>query len=188
MPREVTCPLHLAAEKALRDLEDPRCVELLDIESLPIPFVDSTPEAKQKSRRVYITYRRMLKIGATPGRKGCDNDTSSHNRECVERFECAFGKADESGDVIKPAPVESLQEETLPTIDDALISGRFDVSPSPSIREEMSEEEDVPECPSRIDDELEKYIKRSSHLLECQLLPQSQVMPVHFYFRKMAKS
>ena len=95
--------LHLAAEKALRDLEDHRRVELLDIESLPIRFVDHAPEAKHKSRRLYITYKRMLEIGAAPGCTSCDNDTSSHWKECTERFERAFGKADESGDVVEPA-------------------------------------------------------------------------------------
>ena len=67
MPREVNFPLHLAAEKTLGDLEDPRRAELLDIESLPIPFVDNAPDAKHKSRRLYITYKRMLEIGAAPG-------------------------------------------------------------------------------------------------------------------------
>ena len=90
--REVNAPWHLAAEKALRDPEDHRHVELLDIESWPIPFVDNAPEAKHKSRRVYITYKRMLEIGAAPGCKGCDNDTSSHNKECTECFERGSGK------------------------------------------------------------------------------------------------
>ena len=71
---------------------------------------------------------------------------------CIERFERAFGKADESVDVVEPAPIESLQDETLPTIDAAFISDRFDVSPSPSTREDMSENEDVPECPPPSDD------------------------------------
>ena len=64
-----------------------------------IPFVDDTPEARAKARRVYITYSRMLKIGATPGCKGCEEDTYRHNKECVERFEEAFGDKRED-----PAP------------------------------------------------------------------------------------
>jgi hypothetical protein len=161
-PKEMTFPLHLAAEKALHDLEDPRRAELLDIDSLPIPFVDSITEAKQKSRRVYITYKRMREVGATPGCKGCDNDTSSHNKECIERFERAFGKTDESGDIVEPAPDEDvLQQESLPTIDNALTSDEFDVSPSPSIREEASDEE-FPECPPGSPEEPDEHPDRSS--------------------------
>ena len=97
----------------------------------------------------------MLKIGAAPGCKGCNTDISSHSKECIERFERAFGKADEAGDVVEPAPVEALQDESLPTIDDALISDRFGVSPSPSIREELSDE-DIPECLPDSNDENEE--------------------------------
>ena len=51
--------------------------------------------------------------------------------------------------------------KSLPTIDDALISDRFDVSPSPSIREELSDE-DVPQCPPDNNDEHEEPPDRSS--------------------------
>jgi len=66
MPGDVTFPLVSAAEAALKELDDPRLTELQDIEAVPVPFVDS--DIKPKTRRVYVAYSRMLKIGAT---KGC---------------------------------------------------------------------------------------------------------------------
>lgn len=53
IPKEMTFPWHLVAEKALHNLGDPRRAEFLDIGSLPIPFVDSTPEAKQESKGLH---------------------------------------------------------------------------------------------------------------------------------------
>ena len=186
IPKDMAFPWHLAAEKALQDLEDPRRVELLDIESLPIPFVDSSPEAKQKSRWVYITYKRMLKIGASPGCKGCDNDTSSHNKECIERFERAFGKSDEAGDLVEPAPVEALQGESLPTMDDALVSDRFDVS-----LHHPSEKS----CPmkkllnSRRTAMMSiRNLPTVRQLLDCQLLPKLLMMRVHFCLVNVPKT
>jgi len=49
----MTFPWHLAAEKALHNLGVPRRAEFLDIQSLPIPFVDSTPEAKQEPKGLH---------------------------------------------------------------------------------------------------------------------------------------
>ena len=106
MPEDVTFPLASAAEAALKELDDPRLTELHDIDAVPIPFVDS--EIKPKTRRVYVAYARMLKIGATKGCKGCENDTSSHNQECIARFEEAFGRKDADGSVVEPeVPVSS---------------------------------------------------------------------------------
>ena len=53
IPKEMTFLLHLAAEKALHNLGGSRRAEFLDIESLPIPFVDSTPEAKQEPKGLH---------------------------------------------------------------------------------------------------------------------------------------
>ena len=75
MPGDVTFPLASAAEAALKELDDPRLTELHDIDAVPVPFADF--EIKPKTRRVYVTYSRMLKIGATKGCKGCENNTSS---------------------------------------------------------------------------------------------------------------
>ena len=73
----------------------------------------------------------------------------------------------------------------MPTINDALISDRFDVSPSPSTREDMSEHEDVPECPPPSDDEFEgspddssvagMSVAASVASDACSLLPQEDV-------------
>ena len=178
----------MAAEKALHDLEDPRRVELLDIESLPIPFVDSTPEAKQKSRWVYITCKRMLKIGASPGCKGCDNDTSSHNKECIERFERAFGESDEAGDLVEPAQVEALQGESLPTMDDALISDRFDSMfplhhPSEKSRPMKKLLNSRRTAMMSI-----RNLPTVRQLLDCQLLPKLLMMRVHFCLVNVSKT
>ena len=52
----------------MNDFSDPSVRQLADVDPLPVPFVEDTPETKSKARRVYITYSRMLKIGPT---KGC---------------------------------------------------------------------------------------------------------------------
>ena len=49
-----------------------------------------------------MTHARMLKIGATRGCKGCENDTSSHNQECIARFEEAFGLKETDGSFVEP--------------------------------------------------------------------------------------
>ena len=186
MLREVNSPLHLAAEKALRDLENHSRIELLDIESLPIPSVDNTPEAKQKSRRVYITYERMLEIGATSGCKGCDNDTSSHSKECIERFERAFGKADESGDVAEPAPIEYRTRLCRPLTTLCFLTGLTCLHHHPSERICPN----MKMCPNvllLVTMNL-KGLQMIHQLLECQLLPQYLVTPVHFCPPKKCKS
>eukprot|EP00435_Cladocopium_sp_Y103_P038967 s909_g10.t1 len=112
MPAEAVFPLASAAEAALKELDDPRLSELHDIDSVPVPFVDA--EIKHKTRRVYVTYARMLKIGATVGRKGCENDTSAHNAECIASFEEAFGRKDADGSLVEPEPQVPVSSETLP--------------------------------------------------------------------------
>ena len=54
-----------------------------------------------------------------------------------------------------------MQQESLPTIDNALTSDEFDASPSPSIREEASDEE-FPECPPGSPEEPDEHPDRSS--------------------------
>jgi hypothetical protein len=134
MPEHVTFPLASAAEAALKELDDPRLTELHDIDAVLVPFVDS--EIKPKTRRVYVTYARMLKIGATKGCKGCENDTSSHNQECIARFEEAFGRKDVDGSFVEPEVPASSE---VPAIEPM------------HIRDEASgggfAEDFVPECP-----------------------------------------
>eukprot|EP00435_Cladocopium_sp_Y103_P067213 s690_g29.t1 len=106
MPGGAVFPLASAAEAALKELDDPRLSELHDVDAVPVPFVDA--EIKRKTRRVYVTYARMLKIGATKGCKGCENDTSAHNAECIARFEEAFGRKEADGPFVEPeVPVSS---------------------------------------------------------------------------------
>ena len=100
-------PLRNAAERALQlcgddDFQIPN--------PLPLPF-SSEDVIKKKSRRVYITYSRFLKLGPTPGCSACDNDKSNHSPECIARFEAAFGK--EVPPVEDKSPEEFLSYEEL---------------------------------------------------------------------------
>lgn len=139
---QVTFPLQSAAESALKVLKDPKQVELDDIDSLPVPFVDV--ELIKKTRRVYITYSRMLKIGATPGCRGCDNDSSAHNAECVARFEKEFGVRNEEGDLVEP---DEPAKPELPEVEDVHVESECDYSPSIASEVEGPEVIDVDELP-----------------------------------------
>ena len=71
-PRDsVVFPLAEVAERALDRFSDPSIVDLDPQSPLPIPFVEDSPEMKEKSRRVYITFGRIQKLGATPGCRAC---------------------------------------------------------------------------------------------------------------------
>jgi len=164
VPGDVTFPLASAAEAALKELDDPRLTELHDIDAVPIPFVDS--EIKPKTRRVYVTYSRMLKLGATKGCKGCENDTSSHNQECIALFEEAFGRKDADGSFVEPDVPTSSEVPALEPmfISDEVSGGGFaeDLFP-PSDHDEPYEAEspvknppDVSFHDSDADDESDK--------------------------------
>ena len=141
MPAEAVFPLASAAEAALKELDDPRLSELHDIDSVPVPFVDA--EIKRKTRRVYVTYARMLKIGATAGCKGCENDTSAHNAECIARFEEAFGHKDADGSFVEP---EVPVSQEIPAIEPMHVSDDFEYEPSIASNDPLDDDE-VPECP-----------------------------------------
>ena len=145
MPENVTFLLASAAEAAVKELDDPRLTELHDTDAVPVSCVDS--EIKPKTRRVYVTYARMLKIGATKGCKCCENDTSSHNQECIARFEEAFGRKDVDGSFVEsevPASSEVPAIEPMHIRDEASGGGFA--------------EDIVPECPPPSDLE-EPYVK-----------------------------
>ena len=61
----VVFPLADVAEKALGRFFDRSIVDLDPQSPLPILFVQGSPEMKEKSRRVYITFDRIQKLGAT---------------------------------------------------------------------------------------------------------------------------
>ena len=125
MPGGATFPLASAAEAALKEFDDPRLTELHDIDAVPIPCVDS--EIKPKTRIVYVTYSRMLKIGATKGCKGCEKDTSSHNQECIALFEEAFRRKDADGSFVEPDVPTSSEVPALEPmfISDEVSGGGF---------------------------------------------------------------
>ena len=87
----VTFPLANVAERALDNFSDPSIGDLESQEPLPIPFVEDVPEIKEKSKRVYITYGRIQKLGATDGCRACLADAPNHTPECIARHEEAFG-------------------------------------------------------------------------------------------------
>ena len=133
---------------------------------MPVPFVD--PGIKPKTRRVYVTYSRMLKIGATKGRKGCENDPSSHNQECMALFEEAFGRKDADGSFVEPdVPASSEVPAIEPMfIGDEVSGGGFaeDLFP-PSDHDEPYEAESPVRNPpefsfhdSDADDEFDKLL------------------------------
>ena len=137
---EIVFPLCELAELALNKFSDARVEELGDLDPLPLPFVDDVPEIHAKSRRVYITYRRILEIGSTPGCRGCEGDSSNHSNECIARFEEAFGRASAA------APPERAEElEDVP--DEIIVSGVDSPYAPSSGPEDPLDDDRVPECP-----------------------------------------
>ena len=130
---EVVFPLSELAEKSLKEFSDASVEDLGDVGSLPLPFIKNVPEIRSKSRRVYITYRRILEIGSTPGCRGCEGDSSNHSNECIARFEEAFGHASSVPPPSFPEEFEELQDEIIPS------GAGSDYAPS--------SEDEVPECP-----------------------------------------
>ena len=91
---KVVFPLADVGEKALEKFSNPSAESLEHQDPVPIPFVEDTPEARQKSRRVYITYSRIQRLGMTPG--------------CIARHEEAFGH-----ERPEPPPCESKELEDV---------------------------------------------------------------------------
>ena len=104
------------AEKALENFADPSadCLERHD--PLPIPLIEDTPEVRKKTKRVYITYGRIQRLGPTLGCRACLAYTSNHTPECVARHEEAHGHA-------SPAPTPRGQGELEEPLDEAFPLG-----------------------------------------------------------------
>ena len=96
------------AEKALEHFADPSADGLEQQDPLPIPFIEDTPEVRKKTKRVYITFGRIQRLGPTPGCRACLAFTS--NPECVARHEEAHGHA-------SPAPTPRRQGELEELLD-----------------------------------------------------------------------
>ena len=108
-------PLAEVAEKALDRFSDPSIVDLDPQSPLPIPFVEDSPEMKEKSRRVYITFGRIQKLGATPGCRACLAFTPNHTPECIARHEEAFGSKTPGPEPDAPSDeLEKLLGEEFP--------------------------------------------------------------------------
>ena len=80
------------AGSALEKFSNPSAESLEPQDPLPISFVEDTPEARQKSKRVYITYGRTQRLGMAPGCRACYAHSSIHTPECIARHEEAFGR------------------------------------------------------------------------------------------------
>ena len=153
---KVVFPLADVAEKALEKFSNPSAEALEPQDPLPIPFVEDTPEARQKSRRVYITYSRIQRLGMTPGCRACYAQTRNHTPECIARHEEAFGH-----ELPEPPPRESEELEDLfdevapPELDlqeDFPPPADSDYEPSIGPHDPLDDDE-VPECPPPSDDE-----------------------------------
>ncbi len=137
---DIVFPLCELAEKALNKFSDAHVEELGDVDSLLIPFVEDVSEIHSKSRRVYITYRRILEIGSTPGCRGCEGDSSNHSSECVARFEEAFGRSSSAAPPQGAEEFEDIPDEIIPSDADSFYSPS--VAPGDPLDEDL-----VPECP-----------------------------------------
>eukprot|EP00435_Cladocopium_sp_Y103_P009465 s2216_g2.t1 len=141
MHGEAFFPLASAAEAALKECDDPRLSEPHDMDAEPVPFVDT--EVKCKMRRVYVTYAGMLKIGATKGCKGCENDTSNLNAECIACFEEASDREEVDGSFVETEFPVSLE---ISAIDPMHVDEPLEYEPSTASHDPLDNDV-VPECP-----------------------------------------
>ena len=98
---KVVFPLSDIAEKALENFSDPSTDGVEKFDPLPIPFIEDSPELRKKSRRVYIPYGRIQKLGPNPGCRACLAYSPNHAPGCVARHEEEFDQA-----TPVPAPLE----------------------------------------------------------------------------------
>ena len=128
------------AEKALEHFADPSADGLEQQDPLPIPFIEDTPEVRKKTKRVYITFGRIQRLGPTPGCRACLAFTPNHTPECVARHEEAHGHA-------SPAPTPRGQGELEELLDEAFPPGLdFDYEPSIASHDPLDDDL-VPACP-----------------------------------------
>ena len=135
-------PLADLAEKALENFSDPSVESLDPQEPLPVPFIDD--EIRHKTRRVYITYNSIQKIGMTPGCRACYAQSSNHTPECVARHEEAFGRETEESKQHHPDGLEDVFDDVAPIHEELEPFQDVDCDYIPTSEED---EEDVPECP-----------------------------------------
>ena len=111
---KVTFPLSDVAEKALEHFADPSTDFLEQHDPLPIPFMEDTPEVRKKTKRVYIIYRCIQRLGPAPGCRACLAYTSNHTPECVARHEETHGHASPAPTPRGQGELEELLDETFP--------------------------------------------------------------------------
>lgn len=91
-PGEPVLPLNAAAEAALADFSDPKLADYLPKE---VPFSSLPVDAPAVTRHQYITLGRIIRFGATPDCKGCEEMKGRHNQRCKIRFD-SFLKAEKA--------------------------------------------------------------------------------------------
>jgi len=111
---KVTFPLSDVAEKALESFPDPSADGLEKQDPLPILFIEDTPEVRKKTKRVYITFGRIQRLGPTPGCRACLAFTPNHTPECVARHEEAHGHASRAPTPRARGELEELLDEAFP--------------------------------------------------------------------------
>ena len=102
------------AEKALEHFADPSADGLEQQDPLPIPFIEDTPEVRKKTKRVYITFGRIQRLGPTPACRACLAFTPNHTPECVARHEEAHGHASRAPTPRARGELEELLDEAFP--------------------------------------------------------------------------
>ena len=174
-------PLADVAKKAFDRFSDLSIVDLDPQSPLPIPFVEDSPEIKEKSRRVYITFGRIQKLGAKPGCRACLAFTPNHIPECIARHEEAFGSK-------TPGPEPNAPDDDLEKLLDEKFPPGLDFEYEASLAShDPLDDDDVPECPppaDEIDDENDPISGVTSGFdvtasIACDaasILPQEQVL------------
>ena len=85
---------------------------------------------KEKSRRVYITFGRIQKLGATPGCRACLAFAPNHTPECIARHEEAFGSKTPGPE--PDAPSDELENDVVDVDEDPItgVTSGLDVTAS----------------------------------------------------------
>ena len=77
-------PLKSAADRALTLFSEPSPE---DIQPIEVPFSELPRDARAGERHEYITLDRLIKYGASPSCRACENLTGRHTPACRARFD-----------------------------------------------------------------------------------------------------
>ena len=112
---KIVCVQALDREVYTRDsFPDPSADGLEKQDPLPSLFIEDTPEVRKKTKRVYITFGRIQRLGPTPACRACLAFTPNHTPECVARHEDAHGHASRAPTPRARGELEELLDEAFP--------------------------------------------------------------------------